>query len=130
MTRNSGGVKEESKARQAIREEDLELWDGRWVRAIRERKRLMVKDLAERAGVSTGFIQDLEHNHITSPSLLHVLKVCRGLGVPLSKVMAEPNRKGTPSEFREDDPVFQAGYQAALVDMQDAMFQLRRKIER
>lgn len=128
MMENSAGVTERGNTRTELSEEDRELWDGAWVRSIRERRRMQVKDLADRAGVSRGFIQDLEHNHIRSPSLVHVLKLCRGLGVPLSKVLGERDRDA-PIEFGEDDPIFQAGYTAALVDMTDSLYQLRRKHE-
>lgn len=92
------------------------VWTGLWLREARLRRGLGVKELSERAGVSTGAIQDIEADRIASPGLIVMLKLARGMDMPLGAVLGE---KGGGDQY-------QLGYQTAVIDMQDALYKLRQ----
>lgn len=93
-------------------------WDGAWLRTVRQARNMSAVELAERAGCSVSAVQDIEGNRIASPGIIVLRRIASALEVPLSRILSDPD-PDSGSEFRE-------GYQAAMLDMQDALFHLRR----
>jgi transcriptional regulator with XRE-family HTH domain len=106
MMENSAGV-------------ETKLWDGAWLRELRLKRGLQVKELAERAGVSPSSITSVEGNHVASPGIIFVLQLTEAMGVPITSVL------GQSQEGEE----YHSGYTAAMLDMQDALHKLRRDHE-
>jgi transcriptional regulator with XRE-family HTH domain len=70
-------------AKKVSAEEDDEYRFGEKVKAIRSRKKLSLRDLAERTGLSVGMLSQIERG-VTNPSLKTLTKLRVGLGIPLS----------------------------------------------
>lgn len=94
---------------------DEVLWTGAWLREARQRQGLAVKELARKAGVSASAITDVEFDRVASPGLVFMRKVANGLGVPLGALLGDTGGE----EYR-------LGYQTAMIDVQDAIYNLRR----
>lgn len=59
---------------------------GSRIRSIRERLRVTRKELAEDAGISVGYLAEVEKGN-TSVSLIKVVNIAWALGVPLSYLL-------------------------------------------
>jgi transcriptional regulator with XRE-family HTH domain len=101
--------------------EAADLWDGRWLRDLRLARGIRAKDLAERAGVSSSNLYDIEFNRQASPGIVTLRKIVRGLGVPIEALFEDSDV--------DDEAHFRAGYTAALIDMQDKLYELRQEHE-
>jgi transcriptional regulator with XRE-family HTH domain len=69
---------------------------GETVRAFRIRKRLSLRELALRTGLSVGMLSQIERN-VTSPSLKTLTKLRIGLDVPLSAMFEDEGDAPGPS---------------------------------
>ena len=77
--------------------EDLDIED-RIARRLRERRdalRLSLEDLAQRSGVSRAMISKVERRE-SSPTAALLGRLCSGLGITLSSLMASAERRATP----------------------------------
>ena len=54
---------------------------GDQIRSIRKRQEITLKELAEKTGLSIGYISQIERN-LTDPSLSTLRKISGALGVP------------------------------------------------
>lgn len=62
---------------------------GRRLRALRERRRLTVEQLADYAGLSKGFVSRVERD-LTSPSVASLVAICQVLRVSAGDVLDTP----------------------------------------
>lgn len=60
---------------------------GAWVRRVRMEQGISVRALAERAGVSTSFISQIE-NAIVSPSIASLERICDALGATVAECLS------------------------------------------
>jgi transcriptional regulator with XRE-family HTH domain len=81
----------------------LELTLGRRLLALREARRLSLRTLAERVGLSASFLSQVERDE-TSPSIASLEKIAQALGVDLASLF---------SQFPAD-PVVRAAERSAL----------------
>lgn len=65
---------------------DLQL--GSRIRALRQARRLTLRDVAERAGVTESFLSQVERD-VTSPSIATVQRIARALDVSIAQLFAE-----------------------------------------
>ena len=70
-----------------------ELQLGTRIRALRQARRLTLRDVAERAGVTESFLSQVERD-VTSPSIATVHRVAQALGLPISQLFAEDAETG------------------------------------
>jgi len=66
---------------------------GRKVRALRLEKNISLPELAERAGVSKGFLSQLENDEESNPSLDTLNKVAKALNVTLAALIEKASVK-------------------------------------
>ncbi|HEY0512945.1 MAG TPA: helix-turn-helix transcriptional regulator [Thermoanaerobaculia bacterium] len=64
---------------------------GERVRELRERQRLTQEQLAERSGISKGFLSDLE-NHKRNPSAEYILRIANALGASVDYLLSGEDR--------------------------------------
>lgn len=64
---------------------------GARVRAMRASRELSIRQLADRAGISTGMISKVERG-LTEPSLQTIRAIARALQIPVFDLFAEPAR--------------------------------------
>lgn len=62
------------------------------MKAGRNRMGLSQNSFAKVAGVSTPLIANYETERVPTPSLLHVLRIARALGLSLEQMIADPIR--------------------------------------
>lgn len=65
-----------------------ELQLGTRIRALRQARRLTLRDVAERAGVTESFLSQVERD-VTSPSIATVHRIARALGLSIAQLFAE-----------------------------------------
>ncbi len=63
---------------------------GEKIREIRKEKNMTIKDLADKIGVTSGYISQIERN-ITEPSLTILRKISAALDVPIYGFVSEPS---------------------------------------
>ena len=74
---------------------------GARVRQLRHERRLTLKDLGSRAGLSHPFLSQLERG-LARPSLSSVERIAQALDVPVKELWAEPGRRGRAAVIRRD----------------------------
>ena len=74
---------------------------GERLRAIRRLRRLTLRDVAERAGVSESFVSQVERGR-ASPSVASLQRIAAALGLAVSDLFAE-NGGDRPRVLRRDD---------------------------
>jgi transcriptional regulator with XRE-family HTH domain len=70
-----------------------ELQLGTRIRALRQARRLTLRDVAERAGVTESFLSQVERD-VTSPSIATVHRIARALGLSIAQLFAEDGDTG------------------------------------
>jgi transcriptional regulator with XRE-family HTH domain len=65
-----------------------ELQLGTRIRALRQARRLTLRDVAERAGVTESFLSQVERD-VASPSIATVHRIARALGLSIAQLFAE-----------------------------------------
>jgi len=65
-----------------------ELQLGPRIRALRQARRLTLRELAERAGVTESFLSQVERE-VTSPSIASVQRIARGLDLAIAELFIE-----------------------------------------
>ena len=65
-----------------------ELQLGTRIRALRQARRLTLRDVADRAGVTESFLSQVERD-VTSPSIATVHRIARALGLSIAQLFAE-----------------------------------------
>ena len=75
-----------------------ELQLGPRIRALRQARRLTLRDVAERAGVTESFLSQVERD-VTSPSIATVGRIARALDLSIAQLFAEEQaeRPGRPA---------------------------------
>ena len=71
--------------------EDLRL--GGRIRALRQARRLTLRDVAERSGVTESFLSQVERD-VTSPSIATVQRIARALDLSIAQLFAEEPQTG------------------------------------
>ena len=61
---------------------------GHELKKLRLKKGLTIKDLADKTGLSTGFLSNTEHN-INSPSISSLSKICKALDIPIAQLFGD-----------------------------------------
>jgi transcriptional regulator with XRE-family HTH domain len=70
----------------------------------REEKGITAVELAGRAGISKGYLSELESGHAASPSGAILFRIARALGTTVADLLGEeirPMRSATPAALRE-----------------------------
>jgi transcriptional regulator with XRE-family HTH domain len=62
---------------------------GERLRHAREARQLTLAVVAERSGLTKGFLSRVERE-ATSPSVASLVRICEAIGVPLSDIVATP----------------------------------------
>ncbi len=75
--------------RQAQKETATEPDLGLTIRRLRENRRLSLKEVAARSGLTQSFLSQVERN-LTSPSVASLRKVAQAFGVPLTELFQGP----------------------------------------
>ena len=70
---------------------DLQL--GGRIRALRQARRLTLRDVAERSGVTESFLSQVERD-VTSPSIATVQRIARALDMSIAQLFAEEPQTG------------------------------------
>jgi transcriptional regulator with XRE-family HTH domain len=70
-----------------------ELQLGTRIRALRQARRLTLRDVAERAGVTESFLSQVERD-VTSPSIATVHRIARALGLSIAQLFADDGDTG------------------------------------
>ena len=70
---------------------DLQL--GPRIRALRQARRLTLRDVADRAGVTESFLSQVERD-VTSPSIATVGRIARALDLSIAQLFAEEQVSG------------------------------------
>jgi transcriptional regulator with XRE-family HTH domain len=70
-----------------------ELQLGVRIRAVRQARRLTLRDVAERAGVTESFLSQVERD-VTSPSIATVQRIARALDLSIAQLFAEEPETG------------------------------------
>jgi len=70
---------------------ELEL--GTRIRALRQARRLTLRDVAERAGVTESFLSQVERD-VTSPSIATVQRIARALDLSIAQLFANGSETG------------------------------------
>lgn len=70
-----------------------ELALGSRIRALRQARRLTLRDVAERAGVTESFLSQVERD-VTSPSIATVQRIARALDLSIAQLFAEEPQTG------------------------------------
>ena len=70
-----------------------ELQLGSRIRALRQARRLTLRALAERSGVTESFLSQVERE-VTSPSIASVQRIARGLDLSIAQLFAEEGASG------------------------------------
>lgn len=61
---------------------------GNRIKEIRKEKNITLQDLAEKSGLSTGFLSKVERN-LNSPSLANLYKICQALHIQVNDLLEE-----------------------------------------
>lgn len=72
---------------------EAELRLGQRIRSRRQARRLTLRDVAERAGVTESFLSQVERD-VTSPSIATVQRIARALDVSIAQLFAEDSHTG------------------------------------
>lgn len=107
---------------------------GEWVESLRKRSGLQVRELAERAGVSAQWLQELRHGgraiygtwRLPNPKDEALARLARALNVPVEEMFARAGRGGVPPGADEPD----ASGTAPSDDAERATARLRELEER
>jgi len=75
---------------------------GAVIRRERKRRELTLKVVAERAGVSQGFLSQVE-NDVNSPSVDTLVKICSAIGVDAGQILQQAGRQERLSVIRKAD---------------------------
>ncbi len=70
-----------------------ELQLGTRIRALRQARRLTLRDVADRTGVTESFLSQVERD-VTSPSIATVHRIARALGLSIAQLFAEDGDTG------------------------------------
>lgn len=65
---------------------------GSLIRKYRKEKKLTLKALAEKTGVSEGFLSQVENN-VNSPSVDTLINICNGIGVSAGDLLNQINKQ-------------------------------------
>jgi transcriptional regulator with XRE-family HTH domain len=84
---------------------------GEWVESLRKRSGLQVRELAERAGVSAQWLQEIRHGgraiygtwRLPNPKDEALARLARALNVPVEEMFARAERGGVPPGVEETD---------------------------
>jgi len=74
---------------------------GEKIMSIRQSKRISIEELAERCGFTTALMAKIEEN-VAIPSLGHLIKVARALGVRLGTFLDDMDQLGPVVSRKED----------------------------
>ena len=84
---------------------------GKRIRVLRTEKGINLPELAEKAGVSKGFLSQLENDEEANPSLDSLNKFIKEMG--LSKAETQPSLKVTRSGLPNETHVVVLDYQSS-----------------
>lgn len=64
---------------------------GRKIRALRIKLKLTQEELADKAGISTKYLQNLEGKNPKNASVVTMEKLAKGLGIPIWEILKIKN---------------------------------------
>ena len=109
---------------------------GEWIESVRKRAGLQVRDLADRAGVSVQWLQELRHGgravygtwRLPNPKDEALARLARALAIPVEEMFARAGRE--PSTARdEQDPGSPAASDAVRIrELEERVAQQQREL--
>lgn len=70
---------------------------GKRIAELRGKKNMNLRQLARNAGISAGFISEIEHQK-KNPTVRSLKKICRGLGISFLQFFAEEDSAPLPED--------------------------------
>jgi transcriptional regulator with XRE-family HTH domain len=117
---------------------DRAAWEafGEWVEGLRKRAGLQVRDLAERAGVSAQWLQELRHGgravygswRLPNPKDEALARLARALDVPVEEMFARAGRQASASEALQDQEPSAATDAARIQELEERVTQQQREL--
>jgi transcriptional regulator with XRE-family HTH domain len=117
---------------------DRAAWEafGEWVEGLRKRAGLQVRDLAERAGVSAQWLQELRHGgravygswRLPNPKDEALARLARALDVPVEEMFARAGRQASASESLQDQEPSAATDAARIQELEERVTQQQREL--
>ena len=109
---------------------------GEWIESLRKRAGLQVRDLADRAGVSVQWLQELRHGgravygawRLPNPKDEALARLARALDVPVEEMFARAGRE-PPAALGEQDQGTPAASDAARIqELEERVAQQQREL--
>jgi transcriptional regulator with XRE-family HTH domain len=117
---------------------DKAAWEafGEWLEGLRKRAGLQVRDLAERAGVSAQWLQELRHGgravsgswRLPNPKAEALARLARALDVPVEEMFARAGRQPSASEALQDQEPSAATDAARIEELEERVTQQQREL--
>jgi transcriptional regulator with XRE-family HTH domain len=117
---------------------DRAAWEafGEWIEGLRKRAGLQVRDLAERAGVSAQWLQELRHGgravygswRLPNPKDEALARLARALDVPVEEMFARAGRQPAAPGDREDQGTAAASDAARIQELEERVAQQQREL--
>lgn len=67
---------------------------GEKIKTLRQKQKLSISELAERAGVAKSYLSSIERNIQSNPSIQFIEKVCQALNVSVDELMQGDSLEG------------------------------------
>jgi transcriptional regulator with XRE-family HTH domain len=108
---------------------------GEWIDGLRKRAGLQVRELAERAGVSAQWLQEIRHGgravygawRLPNPKDEALARLARALGIPVEEMFARAGRE--PSTHRDEGQAPPAASDAARIqELEQRVAQQQREL--
>ncbi len=117
---------------------DRAAWEafGEWIEGLRKRAGLQVRDLAERAGVSAQWLQELRHGgravygswRLPNPKDEALARLARALDVPVEEMFARAGRQpAAPRDEQDQGPP--AADAARIQELEERVAQQQRELD-
>ncbi len=109
---------------------------GEWVESLRKRAGLRVRDLAERAGVSAQWLQEIRHGgravygawRLPNPKDEALARLAKALDIPVEEMFARAGRKPSASEDEERQGSPAASDAARIQELEQRVAQQQREL--
>jgi len=75
---------------------------GARIRALRKSQGITLTEMSEKTELSTGFLSKLENDQ-TSPTLVHLHRICEALGITINDILSDGIEKEKPSVIRASE---------------------------
>jgi transcriptional regulator with XRE-family HTH domain len=109
---------------------------GNWIDSLRKRAGLQVRELAERAGVSAQWLQELRHGgravygewRLPNPKDEALARLARALDIPVEEMFARAGRQPSAPGDRQDQGRSTASDAARIQELEERVAQQQREL--